>query len=168
MKLRKVEANAFEKLAFESALRAHPGDTTAAGVYRDWLQEQGYTAMHAGRIVTRTIREATELWMCDRTRELIAEDPVFRHKLFTELRGRCPLLEGPHFEIVIVPGPLPPTWVPYWVTGPECSEQTQDVLRRLAQLPDFELGSIGRVELRVGATWVRSQFSVPRKYCLPE
>lgn len=166
MALRKLDTMRFELLAFESALRAHPGDRLAADALRDCLMEHGYTRIGAGRIVQRTIREATELWYADRTREWVANDPVFRQQLFVELRTRCPLRDGPDFEIVILKGSQPPIWVPLWPSGKAVEMAhwpfLEELSRKNADLPS----GIDRVELRVGATWVRAQFSIPHKYCL--
>jgi len=47
----------FEKLAFESTLREHPTDETAALAFTDWLCDHGYQLLGAKRMVSKIRRE---------------------------------------------------------------------------------------------------------------
>jgi len=100
----------FERLAFESALREHPGDETAALAFRDWLQEHGYTPIGARREVTRIVREEVERRQVDRLMtwcgEAIANDMALRSLVMR----RCNTAFQTAPEIIIARGSLPPTW----------------------------------------------------------
>jgi uncharacterized protein (TIGR02996 family) len=62
----KDSTRTFERIAFEFALRLHPGDTTAKAAFTDWLIENGYTPIGARREATRVVREEVEKRQCQR------------------------------------------------------------------------------------------------------
>jgi uncharacterized protein (TIGR02996 family) len=137
----------FERLAFESALREHPGDETAALVFRDWLQEHGYTPIGARREVTRIIRQETERRQVDRLskwcRESIANDMALR-SLITRWCDAT-FLAAPVLHVQ--PGTLAPTWSRtggYWIAEDG---------RQFSETPNV-------LELGLVVKWVPFEYSV--------
>lgn len=80
MRLRESTAT-FERVAFESALRQHPGDTTAKAAFVDWLMERGYTPIGALREATRIVREEAERRQCERVATWVNADNFNRWRL---------------------------------------------------------------------------------------
>ncbi len=71
-----IDCEPFERLAFVSAIREHPGEKSTQLAYTDWLVERGYKPIGAKRIVTQLVREATDEWLAKRVQEWLNGDGV--------------------------------------------------------------------------------------------
>ena len=155
----KVNRDSFERMAFEAALREHPNSTAAQGAFRDYLHENGYTWIGAGRVMLGIVREELAKRTATEMQTVIDRDG----ELGSFLRGRCRLASGTGTGVVasieVVPGkmepvrvgdlgyyedergahvsgvhaPLPPDRVWTWVDGPVRIAVGGDWLKTFAQ-----------------------------------
>lgn len=84
----------FERLAFVSAIREHPGERAHQLAFVDWMHEIcGYTIIGAKRLVTKIVREATDEWLQIRVASwLMSNDTnamTVRHRIRFYFVGRC-------------------------------------------------------------------------------
>ena len=107
---KKGQTNRFERIAFESCLREHPGDANAANALRDWLMEEGYTPIGARRFVTQIIREMTELKQVEDVRQRLRNDLVFCGQAVSLLMRRSQMPALLVQNIVVERGAGMPAW----------------------------------------------------------
>lgn len=160
---KRAETATFERLAFESALKEHPGDETAALVFRDWLMEHGYTPIGARREVTRTVREELERRQVDRLMRWCSESIANDMLLRSLAMRRCNTMFLTAPEIVIRRGSSPPTWTReggFWRDdrGYEYEDDPRGMLTVMSAtwIPVSE-------SVTVGAGWVLSILFPPSK-----
>ena len=153
MVLRETTAT-FERIAFESELREHPGCTTAAAAMTDWLIEHGYRPLGARREVIRIVREATQDAQRRRVERWLTGDGVgamaMRHAIRHEMRAWV----LPSNVIEVVCGGASPTIVgdvAYWRgTRGERYNAAEHAI-----MGDVEMYyQPGRERIAVGAAWV--------------
>jgi len=88
----RLKCNPFELLAFEAAVSEHPGDVTGQHALRDFLEDNGYSHIGARQRVARVVREALELKLVARCKEIFTRFPIAErdviHRLLTN--GRFP------------------------------------------------------------------------------
>lgn len=101
----------FERIAFESALREHPGCVASKCAYVDWLCENGYQLAGAKRIAAKVIREEIERRQVEHVRCLIQMNFQMRRRVQYLAQRACNTVFLTTPEIIIIRGPLCPTWV---------------------------------------------------------
>lgn len=94
----------FDRFAMESAVREHPGDTTAQAMYRDALMEAGMTLIGAKRTVTRVVREATEWKQAERVAHLLIRKGPVVEAVKRRIIEFAVLRFDLHYTIRIIPG----------------------------------------------------------------
>ncbi len=150
----KSQTALFERIALESEIREHPGDTTAAAALTDWLIEHGYKPLGARREVIGIVREATEELQRVRVERIVNGDGVaamtMRHAIRREIRVRI-LTET---RIEIVRGGQSPAIVgdvAYWrgINGERYNAAEHALLTEVQMYYQP-----GRERIVVGAAWV--------------
>ena len=153
----------FERLAFESALREHPGDQTAALAYTDWLCENGYKLLGAKCIVTKIVREETEKRQMERVAKLMATDPRAEQRIRECVLRRCNTRFLTDPRIRIIAGGLSPTWIRETHTGTVRTTEGTILPANVNLLGDVTRFAPVMEVVTVGAAWVLNILEPPSK-----
>lgn len=97
----KLKCNPFELIAFESVVSEHPGDVTAQNALRDYLQDNGYSHIGARQRVARVVREALELKLVEKCKQIFMRFPSLEFDVIRRLtiNGRFPFRPLPELRI---------------------------------------------------------------------
>jgi uncharacterized protein (TIGR02996 family) len=109
MSLKTSTAN-FERLAFEAAIKEHPGEQTHQVAFVDWLTDHGYTEIGARRHVTRMVREVVEARQVKQVEEIRRMGRAPWRQLRSRIVRRCMTTFLSIPTITIVPGGEPPSF----------------------------------------------------------
>jgi len=152
----------FERLAFESALREHPGERTAQLAFTDYLMEHGYTLMGAKRLTAIVIREEVEKRQLAEVLRKMSTEPRAEETIRRIVVHYCRQRFRTDPRIRVVGGSMRPTWT-------RSTFRAADGNGEASGPPGWEPGGQARTRyapveetITVGAAWILSRLEGER------